>query len=79
LKCVRGKKAARNEFFCKLDLAGGERGGSRLGKGAVEQFVIEQLVGDLGESFGGKDGDRKSDTIQGVIIRFRNGGRKALA
>jgi len=79
LKCVRGKEAARNQFFCKLDLAGGERGGGRLGKGAVEQFVIEQLAGDLGEAVWGEDGNGKSDAIVGIVVRFGDGWREALA
>jgi hypothetical protein len=34
---------------------------------------------DLGEAFGGKDGNWEGDTIQGVIVRFGNGGGEALA
>jgi hypothetical protein len=60
-------------------LAGGEGGGGSPRKRAVEQFVVEQLVGDLGEAFGGKDGNWEGDTIQGVIVRFGNGGGEALA
>ena len=79
MKCVREKEAARDQFFGKLDLAGGEGGGSGLGKRAVEKFVVEQLVGDLGEAVGGKDGNGEGEAVVGVVVRLGDGGREALA
>jgi len=78
LKCVRGKEAARDQFFGKLDLARGESGG-RPRKGTIEQFVVEQLVGDLGEAVGGKDGNGEGEAVVGVVVRLGNGGGNALA
>jgi hypothetical protein len=37
----------------KLDLAGGKVGGRGLGKRAIEEFVVEKLMGDLREAVGG--------------------------
>ena len=79
MKCVRGKKAAGDQFFGKLDLAGGESSGGGFGKWAVEQFVVEQLVGDFGEAFGGKNGNGEGEAIVGVVVRFGDGGGEALA
>jgi hypothetical protein len=79
LKCVRGKEAARDQFFGELDLAGGEGAGGGFGKWAVEQFVVEQLVGDLGEAVGGEDGNGEGEAIVGVVVRLGDGGREALA
>jgi hypothetical protein len=78
LKCVRGKQAAGDQLLGEFDLAGGKSGGGGFGQGAVEQFVIEKLMGDLGEAFGGKDRNWEGDTIQGVIVRFRDRGGEAL-
>jgi hypothetical protein len=79
LKCVSGKQAARDQFFGELDLAGGEgvRGG--LGKRAVEQFVVKQLVGDLGKAVGGEDGNGEGEAVVGVVVRLGDGGGEALA
>ena len=79
MKRVRGKEAARDQFFCKLDLAGGEGGGSGFWKRAIEQFVVEQLVGDLGEAVGGEDGDGEGEAVVGVVVRLGDGGGEALA
>jgi hypothetical protein len=79
LKCVRGKQTARDQFFGELDLAGGEAGGGGFGKGSVEQFVVEQLVGDLGEAVGGEDGDGEGEAVVGVIVRLGDGGGEAFA
>jgi hypothetical protein len=79
LECVRGKQAARDQFFGKLDLAGGEGGGGGLGKGAIEQLVVEQLVGDLGEAVGGEDGNGEGEAIVGVVVRLGDGWGEALA
>jgi len=79
LKCVRGEQAAGDQFFSELDLAGGEGGGGGFGKRAIEQFVVEQLVGDLGEAVGGEDGDGEGETVVGVIVRLGDGGGEALA
>jgi hypothetical protein len=79
LKCVSGKQAARDQFFGKLDLARGEGVGGGLGKRAVEQFVVEQLVGDLGEAVGGEDGNGEGEAVVGVVVRFGDGRGEALA
>ncbi len=79
MKCVSGKQAARDQFFGKLDLARGEGVGGGLGKRAVEQFVVEQLVGDLGEAVGGEDGNGEGEAVVGVVVRLGNGGGEALA
>jgi len=78
LKSVRGKQAARDQFLSELDLAGGEGGGG-LGKRAVEQFVVEKLVGDLGKAVGGEDGNGEGEAVVGVVVRLGNGGGNALA
>jgi len=36
-------------------------------------------VGDLGEAFRGEDGNWEGNTIQGIIVRFGNGGGEAFA
>jgi hypothetical protein len=79
LKCVSGKQAARDQFFSELDLAGGESGGGGLGKRAIKQFVVKQLVGDLGEAVGGEDGNGEGEAVVGVVVRLGDGGREALA
>jgi hypothetical protein len=63
----------------KLDLARGESGGGRPRKRAVEQFVVEKLVGDLGEAVGGKNGNGEGEAVVGVVVRFGDGGGEALA
>ena len=55
-------------------MAGGEGGGGGLRKGTVKQFVVEQLVGDLGEAVGGKDGNGEGEAIVGVVVRLGDGG-----
>jgi hypothetical protein len=60
-------------------LAGGEGGGGGFGKRAVEQFVVEQLVGDLGKAVGGKNGNGEGEAVVGVVIRLGDGGGEALA
>ena len=60
-------------------MAGGEGGGGGFGNGPVEQFVVEQLVGDLGEAVGGEDGDGEGEAVVGVVVRLGNGGGEALA
>jgi hypothetical protein len=60
-------------------LAGGEGGGGGLGKRAVEQFVVEQLVGDLGKAVGGEDGNGEGEAVVGVVVRFGDGRGEALA
>jgi hypothetical protein len=79
LKCVWGKQAARDKFFSELDLAGGEGAGGGFGKWSVEQFVVEKLVGDLGEAVGGKDGNGEGEAVVGVVVRLGDGGGEALA
>jgi hypothetical protein len=79
LKCVRGKEAARDQLYGELDLAGGERAGGGFGKWSVEQFVVKQLVGDLGEAVGGKNGNGEGEAVVGVVIRLGDGGGDALA
>ena len=74
MKCVRGEQAAGDQFFRELDLAGGEGAGGGFGEWAVEQFVVEQLVGDLGEAIWGKDGNGEGEAIVGVIVRLGDGG-----
>ena len=63
----------------ELNLAGGQSGGGGFGKWAVEQFVVEQLVGDLGEAFWGKNGNGEGEAIVGVVVRLGDGGGDALA
>ena len=63
----------------KLDLAGGEGAGGRPRKRAVEQFVVEQLVGYLGEAVGGEDGNGEGEAVAGIIVRLRDEGGEALA
>jgi len=79
LKCVRGKQTARDQFFGKLDLAGGEGGRSGLGKRTIEKFVVEQLVGDLGKAVGGEDRNWEGEAVVGVVVRLGDGGGEALA
>ena len=79
MKCVRGEQAAGDQFFSELDLAGGEGGGGGFGEGTVEQFVVEQLVGDLGEAVRGEDGDGEGEAVVGVVVRLGDGGGEALA
>ena len=79
MKCVRGKQTARDQFFGKLDLAGGEGAGGGFGKWTIEQFVVEQLVGDLGEAVGGEDGNGEGEAVVGVVVRLGDGGGEALA
>ena len=79
LKCVRGKQTARDQFFGKLDLAGGEGAGCGFWEGTVEQCVVEQLVGDLGEAVRGEDGNGEGEAIVGVVVRLGDGGGEALA
>jgi hypothetical protein len=74
-----GKEAARDQFFGELDLAGGEGGGGGFGEWAVEKFVVEQLVGDLGKAVGGEDGDGEGEAVVGVVVRLGDGGGDALA
>ena len=50
---VGREEAAGDEFLGEFDLAGGKGGGGCLGEGAVEEFIVEELVGDLGEAIGG--------------------------
>ena len=79
MKCVGGKETARDQFFGELDLAGGEGTGGGPRKRAVEQFVVEKLVGDLGEAVGGEDGNGEGEAIVGVVVRLGNGGGNTLA
>jgi len=60
-------------------LARGEGVGGGLGKRAVEQFVVKQLVGDLGKAVGGEDGNGEGEAVVGVVVRLRDGRGKALA
>jgi hypothetical protein len=79
LKGVSGKQTARHQFFSELDLAGGEGAGCGLWEGTVEQFVVEKLVGDLGEAVGGEDGNGEGEAVVGVVVRLGNGWGEALA
>jgi hypothetical protein len=79
LKCVSGKETARDQFFGELDLAGGEGTGGGPRKRAVEQFVVEQLVGDFGKAVGGEDGNGEGEAIVGVVVRLGNGGGNTLS
>ena len=79
MECVRRKQAARDQFFSELDLAGGEGAGGGPRKRAIEQFVVEQLVGDLGKAVGGEDGNGEGEAIVGVVIRLGDRGWEALA
>ena len=60
-------------------MARGEGGGGGFWKRAVEQFVVEQLVGDLWEAVGGEDGNGEGEAIVGVVVRLGDGGGEALA
>ena len=60
-------------------MAGGEGGGGGFGKWAVEQLVVEQLVGDLGEAVGGENGNGEGEAGVGVVVRFGDGRGEALA
>jgi hypothetical protein len=79
LECVRRKEAARDQFFSELDLTGGEGAGGGFRKGSIEQFVVEQLVGDLGEAVGGKNGNGEGEAVVGVVVRLGDGWGEALA
>ena len=79
MKCVSGKQAARDQFFGELDLAGGEGPRGGFGEGAIEQFVVEQLVGDMGKAVGGEDRNGEGEAVVGVVVRFGNGRGEALA
>jgi len=78
LECVGGKQTARDQFFGKLDLAGGEGAGGGPRKRAVEQFVVKQLVGDLGEAVGGEDGNGEGEAVVGIVVGLGYGWGKAL-
>ena len=73
------QQAAGDELLCELDLAGGELGGRRLGEGAIEEFVVEKLVGDLGEAVGWEDGDGEGEAILRVVVVLGYRGGLALA
>ena len=73
------QQAAGDELLCELDLAGGELGGRRLGEGAIEEFVVEKLVGDLGEAVGWEDGDGEGEAILRVVVVLSHRGGLALA
>ncbi len=75
---ISGKEAAGDEALDEFDLAGGEGGWMGPGKGAVEDFVIEELVGDLGKSFGGKDWDGKSEAVLVIVIVLGDNGGEPL-
>ena len=60
-------------------MAGGEGGGGGFGKGTIEQFVVEKLVGDLGEAIWGEDGNGEGEAVVGIVIRLGDGGGNALA
>ena len=60
-------------------MAGGESGGGGFGERAVEQFVVEQLVGNLGEAFWGKNGNGEGEAVVGVVVRIGDAGGDALA
>ena len=79
MECVKGKQTARDQFFSELDLAGGELAGGRPRKRAIEQFVVEQLVGDLREAVGGEDGNGEGEAVVGVVVGLGYGGWEALA
>jgi hypothetical protein len=79
LKCGSGKQTARDQFLGKLDLARGESGGGRPRKRAVEQFVVEKMVCDLGEAVGWEDGNCEGEAVVGVVVRLGYGGGEALA
>ena len=73
------KQSTRDQFFSELDLAGAEGAGGGFGEWAVEKFVVEQLVGDLGEAVGGEDGNGEGEAVVGVVVRLGDGGGEALA
>jgi len=79
LKCVSGKQTARDQFLGELDLTGGEGAGGGFGKWSVEQFVVEQLVGDLREAVGGENGNGECEAVVGVVVGLGYGGGEALA
>jgi hypothetical protein len=60
-------------------LARGEGAGGGPRKWAVEQFVVEQLVGNLGEAVGGEDGNGEGEAVVGVVVRLGDGRGDALA
>ena len=60
-------------------MAGGEGGGVGFGERTIEQFVVEQLVGDLREAVGGENGNGEGEAVAGIIVRLRDGGGDALA
>lgn len=60
-------------------MAGGEGAGCGFWEWTVEQFVVEQLVGDLGEAVGGEDGNGEGEAVVGVVVRLGDGGGEALA
>ena len=49
-----------------------------FGKSTVEDFVIEELVGDLGKSFRRKDGNSEGEAVLIVPIVLRNHGGECL-
>ena len=49
-------------------MAGGEGGGGGFWEGTVEQFVVEQLVGDLGKAVGGEDGNGEGEAVVGIVV-----------
>jgi hypothetical protein len=60
-------------------LAGGEGAGGGFGKWPVKQFVVEQLVSDLGKAVGGEDGNGEGEAVVGIVVRFGDGWGEALA
>jgi len=60
-------------------LARGEGAGGGPRKRAVEQFVVEQLVGDLGKAVGGKNGNGEGEAVVGVVVRLGDRWGDALA
>ncbi len=63
----------------ELKLAGGKVGSGGLAEGAIEKFVVKELVGDLGKAVGRQDGDGKGEPVLGVVVVFRDRRGKALA
>ena len=76
---VGGEEAAGDEFLGELNLAGGEVGGGGLGEGAIKELIIVELVSDLGEAVGRKDGNGEGEAVLWVIVGFWNHRRQALA